>query len=278
MVRNDELTKLIENKNNIVKMPVLFAGHGSPMNAIEENEFVNGFRNVVKLIPLPKAIICISAHWETKGTFVTSMNHPRTIHDFSGFPRQLYEINYPAPGSPELAKEIKTTIKNIPIGLDEKWGLDHGTWSVIKHLYPDANIPIIQMSLDMSKPAKYHYDLAKELKKFRQKGVLIVGSGNLVHNLSMISWTMLNQIYAYDWAKEAIEKMKDYIIKSDHQSLINYASQGKSFHLAIPSPEHYLPLLYLLALQDEQDKVTLFNEKPVAGSLNMTSIILTSQE
>ncbi|MES2141255.1 MAG: 4,5-DOPA dioxygenase extradiol [Bacteroidota bacterium] len=255
------------------KMPVLFLGHGSPMNAIEENEFVTGFRNIGKGIPKPKAILVISAHWETKGTFVTAMDKPRTIHDFGGFPKALFDVEYPAPGSPEIANETKNIIKKTQVGLDEKWGLDHGAWSVVKHLYPKADVPVIQMSIDYTQGAQYHYDLAKELAALRKKGVLIVGSGNMVHNLGMVAWDKLNaDAYGYDWAIEANEKMKKYILTNDHQPLINFKSQGKAFDLAIPSPEHYLPLIYSLALKEKNEKITIFNDKAVAGSLTMTSL------
>lgn len=255
------------------RMPVLFLGHGSPMNAIEENEFVNGFRKTAKELPQPKAILCVSAHWETKGTYVTAMENPRTIHDFGGFPKALYEVQYPAPGSPELAQEVQQTVTKAQVGLDEKWGLDHGAWSVIKHLYPDADVPVIQMSLDRYQPAQYHYDLAKELAALRRKGVLIVGSGNMVHNLRMVAWDKLNEAgFAYDWALEASEKMKTHMLSGDHQQLIDFRSQGRAFDLAIPTPEHYLPLLYALALQEKDEELTLFNDQPVAGSLTMTSV------
>ncbi len=259
--------------NNTEQMPVLFLGHGNPMNAIEENEFVTGFRNIGKTIPKPNAILCISAHWETRGTFVTAMEKPRTIHDFGGFPQTLFDVQYPAPGSPELASETKNMVHKTDIGLDEKWGLDHGAWSVIKHLYPMADVPVIQMSLDYNQGAEYHYQLAKELASLRKKGVLIIGSGNMVHNLGMIAWNKLNaDSYGYDWAIEASEKMKKFILVNDHKQLINYKSQGKAFDLAIPTPEHYLPLLYALALKEENETVSLFNDKPVAGSLTMTSL------
>ncbi|RVU26002.1 4,5-DOPA dioxygenase extradiol [Sandaracinomonas limnophila] len=267
-----ELNNLTSSFNSTEKMPVLFLGHGSPMNAIEENEFVKGFRKVGQEIQKPNAILCISAHWETRGTMVTAMQNPPTIHDFGGFPRELFEVQYPAPGSPELAKETKELIKSTEVGLDDKWGLDHGAWSVIKHLYPKANIPVIQMSLDYYQGPQYHYELAKQIKSLREKGVLIVGSGNLVHNLRMVDWKRLNDTYAYDWAEEANTKMKRFIKEGDHKSLINYAQQGKPFQLAIPSPEHYLPLLYTLSLKDEKDSIEFFNDKPVAGALTMTSV------
>jgi 4,5-DOPA dioxygenase extradiol len=254
-------------------MPVLFLGHGSPMNAIEENEFVAGFRTIGKGIPTPHAILCISAHWETRGTFVTAMESPKTIHDFGGFPKELFAVQYPAPGSPALAEEIKKTISKTEVGLDESWGLDHGCWSVIKHLYPEANIPIVQMSLDYNLSSGDHYALAKELSSLRKKGILIIGSGNMVHNLGMIAWDKVDAAgYGYDWALEANEKMKQYIADGDHQSLIQYQSQGRAVQLAVPTPEHFLPLLCALALKEDDEEVSFFNDKAVAGSLTMTSI------
>lgn len=268
----NELNKITSPFESTDKMPVLFLGHGSPMNAIEENEFVAGFRNVAKDIPKPQAILCVSAHWETRGTFVTGMDKPRTIHDFGGFPKELYEVQYPAPGSPELAEETKRVIQKTEVHVDDKWGLDHGAWSVIKHLYPNANVPIIQLSLDRGQPPQYHYELAKELSSLREKGVLIIGSGNMVHNLRLVSWQHLNETFAYDWALEASDKMKNFILNGNHAELIRYNSQGEAYNLAIPSPEHYLPLLYTMALKDKNDEVSLFNDKPVAGSLTMTSV------
>lgn len=270
----DHLTKQF---SSTPKMPVLFLGHGSPMNAIEENAFVSGFRSVGQGLAKPNAILCISAHWETKGTYVTAMDNPRTIHDFGGFPKELYAVQYPAPGSPELARETRELITTTEVGLDQQWGLDHGAWSVIKHLYPNADIPVVQMSIDYTQPAQYHYDLAKQLSSLREKGILIVGSGNMVHNLGMVAWNKLNSSpYAYDWAIEANDKMKSYIRSGDHAHLINFKAQGKAFELAIPTPEHYLPLIYTLALQGKNEAVSIFNDQPVAGSISMTSIKITN--
>ena len=267
------LNKFTNLPDSSEQMPVLFLGHGSPMNAIEENEFVSGFRTIGKTIPKPQAILVVSAHWETKGTLVTAMEKPRIIYDFGGFPPALYDVKYPAPGNPELAMETKTIIKKTDVGLDQSWGLDHGAWSVVKHLYPNADVPVIQMSLDYTKSPQYHYELAKELASLRKKGVLIIGSGNMVHNLRMIAWDKFKvDNFGYDWAMEASAQMKKFIVSGDHQPLINYSSQGKSFELAIPSPDHYLPLLYALALKDENEIVSLFNDKAVAGSLTMTSV------
>ena len=271
-----DLNKMTSTMSNTGKMPVLFLGHGSPMNAIEENEFVSTFRKLGQEIIRPNAILCISAHWETKGTFVTAMQNPPTIHDFGGFPQALFDVQYPAKGSPELAQETKSIITKTEVRLDDKWGLDHGAWSVIKHLYPNADIPVIQMSIDYSKPAKYHYELAQELNSLRHKGVLIIGSGNMVHNLRRVAWNKLNEEFAFDWATEANEKMKSHILSGDFQPLIDFKSQGKAFDLAIPTPEHYLPLLYTLALKEENEKITLFNDKAVGGSLTMTSVKIES--
>jgi 4,5-DOPA dioxygenase extradiol len=268
-----EITKSAETNDSSEKMPVLFLGHGSPMNAIEDNEFVHGWKEIGKSLPRPDAILCVSAHWETRGTLVTVMEKPLTIHDFGGFPRTLFEVEYPSPGSPELAKETKSIIKKTEVGLDDNWGLDHGCWSVVKHLYPKADVPVIQLSLDYYQTPHYHYDLAKELGSLRTKGILIIGSGNMVHNLGMLAWDKINNDeYGYDWAQEAREKMKKFILEDDHTSLIDYKSQGRAFKLSVPTPEHYLPLLYVLALKNEDDKISFFNDKIIAGSLAMTSV------
>jgi len=258
------------------KMPALFLGHGNPMNAIEENEFVDGFRKISLEIPTPTTILCISAHWETKGTRVTAMNSPRTIHDFGGFPKALYDVQYSAPGNPELAEIIKNNDPNN-IELDYQWGLDHGAWSVIKHLYPKADIPVVQLSLNTHLSPRQHYEFAKELTELRNKGVLIIGSGNLVHNLGMVAWNRIDEIgYAYEWASEANEKMSDFINNNDHNSLIDYHLNGRAFQLAIPTPEHYLPLLYILALKETNEHSKLFNDKIIAGSLSMKSLIINN--
>jgi len=254
------------------KMPVLFLGHGSPMNAIEETEFSRGWRTIGQSISRPKAIICVSAHWETKGTFVTAMEKPKTIHDFGGFPQELFDVQYPAPGSPALAAETKNSITTTDVGLDQQWGLDHGCWSVVKHLYPKADIPVIQLSLDYTKGPEYHYALARELSSLRHKGILIVGSGNMVHNLGIIDWQ--HQDTGYDWAIEANTMMKNMISKGDFNLLVNYKTLGKSVQLSVPTPEHYLPLLYTLGLKDEKDEISFFNDKTIMGSISMTSLMI----
>jgi 4,5-DOPA dioxygenase extradiol len=268
----NELHTMTTHLSSTELMPVLFVGHGNPMNAIEENEFVEGWRSIGKTLPKPSAILCISAHWETRGTFVTAMEKPMTIHDFGGFPKALFDVQYPAPGNPELAKDLQQLIHKTEVGLDEKWGLDHGAWSVIKNLYPEADVPVVEMSLDYFQSPKDHYNLAKELAPLRRKGVLIIGSGNMVHNLRRVAWDKFNENYGYDWAIEANEKMKQYILDDNHTQLINIQSQGSAFQLAIPTPEHYLPLLYALALKEKNEQVTLFNDQTMAGSLSMTSV------
>ena len=254
-------------------MPVLFLGHGSPMNAIEENQFVSGFKEIAQSLPTPAAILCISAHWFTNGTKVTSMIIPRTIHDFSGFPQALYEVQYPAKGSPALANETKNLLFPTHIDLDEKWGLDHGAWSVIKHLYPQANIPIIELSIDYTKSAQYHFDLAKKLQVLRNKGILIIGSGNIIHNLRLVDFQQIDKDnYGYAWAIEAKEKLYNYINNRDFQPLINYHTLSTAVQLSIPTPEHYLPLIYTLGLQQKEENILFFNDKFVGGSISMTSI------
>jgi len=272
-MKYDEISRMRFSRENTPRMPVLFIGHGSPMNAIEENEFVQGWRDLGKSLPHPKAILCVSAHWETRGTYVTAMSNPKTIHDFGGFPKALYEVEYPAPGSPELANETKHSITKTTVGLDEKWGLDHGAWSVIRRMYPEADVPVIEMSLDYSQGPQYHYDLGKQLAALRNKGVLIIGSGNMVHNLRLVAWDKMNEPeYGFDWAIHANDKFKSLIESGDFKSLISYNNLGREVQLAVPTPDHYLPLLYALALKEENEAVSFFNDKPVMGSLTMTSV------
>ena len=270
---NNELNTLASSGGSTKRMPVLFVGHGSPMNAISENEFVQNWKELDKTLPRPKAILCISAHWETRGTFVTAMPKPPTIHDFGGFPKALFDVQYPAPGSPEFAKETKRIVSKTEVGLDEKWGLDHGAWSVIKNIYPLADVPVFEMSLDYYQSPQYHYDLAKELASLREKGVLIIGSGNLVHNLGMVAWDKVNEPeYGFDWAIQANDTFKRLILANKHKELINFSALGKEVQMAIPTPEHYLPLIYALALKKEDEPVIIFNDKAVMGSLTMTSV------
>ena len=255
------------------KLPVLFVGHGSPMNAIETNSFTESWTKLGEDLPRPSAILSISAHWETQGTQVTVAQKPQTIHDFGGFPKALFDVQYLASGCPELAYEMKSIIDNENISLSGNWGLDHGTWSILNHLYPKADIPVVQLSLDYYKTPRQHFEFAKELASLRRKGVLIMGSGNIVHNLRMIAWDKMHEPeYGYDWAIEANEKVKKIIESGDFESLVDYKSLGKEMTLAIPSPDHFLPLLYILALKEDNEPMEFFNDRLVMGSLSMLSL------
>jgi 4,5-DOPA dioxygenase extradiol len=254
------------------KMPAVFVGHGNPMYAIEENEFADGWRKLGAALPRPEAVLCISAHWESQGTFVTAMEEPKTIHDFYGFPKELFKAEYPAKGSPLLAELIIGTVKSAIVSPDYNWGLDHGCWSVLKHVYPNADIPVVQLSIDRSKPSQWHYELGKELGELRNKGVLIIGSGNIVHNLRLADWH--NKDSGFDWALEINQKFKKLIAEGNHKELINYNSLGYEANLAIPTAEHYLPLLYILGMKEKEETLSFFNDKVVMGSLSMTSLII----
>jgi 4,5-DOPA dioxygenase extradiol len=274
-VNLNQLNTTLQNFPKTEKMPSLFIGHGSPMNAIEENQFVEGFRKIALEIEKPKAILCISAHWYTKGTKVTAVEMPKTIHDFSGFPEALYQVSYPAKGSPELASATRSMLEPIPVALDDTWGLDHGAWSILKHLYPDATIPVVEMSIDYTKPAPYHFELAQKLKSLRHRGVLIIGSGNMIHNLGLVDWKNFEKDnYGYDWALEARETLNDYILNTNYAPLVDFKKLSQAVNLAIPTPDHYLPLLYTLGLREKEDNTTLFNDKLLAGSISMTSVKL----
>jgi 4,5-DOPA dioxygenase extradiol len=253
------------------RMPVLFMGHGNPINAIEKNEFSDKWSSLGETLPKPKSIVCISAHWETNGTEVTAMPQPKTIHDFGGFPKALYEVQYPAPGNPELANEIIRNVSKVKITPDMNWGLDHGCWSVIRCMYPLADIPIVQLSLDRDQPASYHYQLAKELQFLREKGVMIIGSGNMVHNLRRVEWQNEGEA---EWAQLVNDTLKKLILNDEHDALIDYQKLGKEVQMAIPTPEHYLPLLYILALKQKEEIITFFNDKLIMGSLSMTSLMI----
>jgi len=264
-------------KEEHYRMPVLFIGHGSPMNGIEDNEFSQRWKKMGEEIPRPKAVLVISAHWLTHGTHITAMDHPKTIHDFGGFPKALFDVQYPAPGSPQLAQETKRIITSTDVGLDHDWGLDHGTWTVVRHMYPKANIPVLQLSIDYNRPAQYHYDLAKELSALRKKGVLIIGSGNMVHNLGMVAWNKVNEPeFGFDWAIEMNAKFKENIVAVNHDVLVQYDKLGVAARYAIPTPDHYYPLLYILGLQEKNEQATFFNDKAVMGSITMTSVKIDS--
>jgi len=268
----DALNKVSESLKTTARMPVLFLGHGSPMNAITDNDFTRSFQKIGNEIPKPQLILCISAHWETYGTYVTAMENPKTIHDFGGFPQALFDAQYPAPGSPKSAEQIQQLIQT-PIASDYRWGLDHGTWSVLTHLYPNADVPVMQLSLDRDKSPQAHYELAQQLSVLRRKGVLIVGSGNNVHNLRMLGLGQDgSQDFAHNWATDANEKMKEFIRDRNHKALIDFRKQGKAFNYSINTAEHFLPLIYALGLQEKDEKPEIFNDKPYKGAIYMTSL------
>jgi 4,5-DOPA dioxygenase extradiol len=255
------------------KMPVLFMGHGSPMNGIEDNAFSAAWAKVAKEIPRPKAVLCISAHWLTRGTAVTAMERPPTIHDFGGFPKELFEVEYPAPGSPAVAEDVKRAVRSLPVAMDHEWGLDHGAWTVIRRMYPEADVPVLQMSIDYHQPPRFHYNLGRELASLRGKGILILGSGNMVHNLRRIAFDRIDDPeYGFDWALEMKARFAKLILARDHDALIDYGKLGEAAKLSIPTPDHYYPLLYVLGLQDKGEAATLFNDKAVGGSITMTSV------
>jgi len=259
-------------------MPVVFAGHGSPMNAVEDNPFSREWEALGGRLPRPEAILCVSAHWETRGTRVTAMDRPRTIHDFGGFPRELFEAEYPAMGSPWLADEVQRTVSSTRVEADFDWGLDHGTWSVLCRMYPRADIPVVQLSLDAAQPPRRHYEVGRELAPLRDKGVLVLGSGNMVHNLRLLALkgggaADFNEPFGLDWALEADALFRKLILEGRHEELVDYRSLGRAVQLAVPTPEHYLPLLYVLALLGEGDELSWFNDTAVGGSLTMRSLV-----
>jgi 4,5-DOPA dioxygenase extradiol len=275
MTNLNELNHITGTFSNTKKMPVLFMGHGNPMNAIEENIFVEGFRIIANKIEKPNAILCISAHWLTKGTKVTAMPFPQTIHDFGGFPDELFQVQYPVKGSPQLAQKTKYLLAPTSVELDESWGLDHGSWSILRRMYPEADIPVIQLSIDYSKPMQWHFELAKQLNSLRLKGVLIIGSGNIIHNLRLVDFQNLKKIdYGFDWAIEARTIFNDYLLNENFDAIINYDKCSSVLKMAVPTPDHFIPLLYSLGLKEKSDQLSLFNDNLVAGSLSMTSVLI----
>ena len=252
-------------------VPAIFFGHGNPMNALQSNAWTTGWAEIGNSIPRPKAIVCVSAHWYLPATLVTAQDQPRTIHDFGGFPRALYEVKYPAPGDPQLASRIKDLLAPVSAGLDTRWGLDHGTWSVLCHVFPDADVPVVQLSIDETQPASFHYDVAKQLSPLRDKGVLIVGSGNLVHNLHAYAWGR-QQVAPLDWAVRFEERARQLMLAGDHEPLIAYETLGRDATLSVPTPDHYLPLLYVLAQIRAGDRITFPVEGFDGGSVSMLSV------
>lgn len=253
------------------RMPVIFFGHGNPMNALADNEYTRAWAEIARSMPRPKAVLCVSAHWYIPGVAVTAMERPRTIHDFGGFPRELFEVEYPASGSPELANRVKELLGGEVEVDTGRWGLDHGTWSVLVHVFPKADVPIVQLSIDETKPAEWHYEFSKKLAPLREEGVLIIGSGNFVHNLHAYAWGR-HDVEAFDWAIRFEQKARELILSDNHEPLVDYESLGKDAMLSAPTPDHYLPLLYILALKRDGDAVTFPVEGFDGGSISMTAV------
>jgi 4,5-DOPA dioxygenase extradiol len=252
-------------------MPALFFGHGNPMNALVRNLWTEGWATIGSAYPPPRAIVSVSAHWYVPATLVTAMQMPRTIHDFGGFPRALHEVEYPAPGDPALAHRMRDLLAPLSVGLDEHWGLDHGTWSVLRHVVPDADVPVVQLSIDETQPATFHYEIAARLASLRDEGVLVIGSGNLVHNLHAYAWGR-DDAEPLDWALRFEARARELLLAREHEPLIDYASLGRDAMLAVPTPDHYLPLLYVIALQRDGDDVTFPVEGFDGGSVSMLTV------
>lgn len=248
--------------------PAVFLGHGNPMNAVLENSFTAGWRHMGQQLPRPKAILCISAHWYVPGTGVTVTTAPKTIHDFGGFPRELYQVQYPAPGDPDLARRVQQMLTPLPVVLDESWGLDHGAWSVLKHVYPNADVPVVQLSIDETQPASFHFEIGKKLASLRDDGILIASSGNLVHNLRTYSWGRYTP-EPYDWAVRFETAARAIMAAGDYEPLVNYKALGPDAILSIPTPDHFLPLLYVLGTRQSREPVTFPVEGVDGGSISM---------
>jgi 4,5-DOPA dioxygenase extradiol len=253
------------------RMPTIFVGHGNPLNALLHNAYTRAWAALGAEIPRPSAVLAISAHWYVPGVAATSMPSPRTIHDFGGFPRELYDVQYPAPGSPELASRVKELLSPLPVMLDESWGLDHGTWSVLLHVFPEADVPVVQLSIDETQPARFHYELGARLRPLRDEGVLVLGSGDLVHNLHAYAWGR-REVEPYDWALRFEARAREWIVSGNHQPLIGYEALGKDALLAVPTPDHYLPLLYVLGAAMPGERVAFPVEGMDGGSVSMLAV------
>lgn len=252
-------------------MPAIFIGHGNPMLTLTKNTYTEAWGEIGRMIPRPKAILAVSAHWYITGSSATISKSPSTIHDFGGFPKELHEIQYPAPGSPELARHVKELLSPISVGLDDNWGLDHGTWTVLRHLFPKADIPVVQLSIDWDQPAEYHYELAKRLASLREEGVLVVGSGNIVHSLQAYTWGN-SAAKPYDWAVRFEKQIREFIINGEVANIIAYEKLGEDAMLSVPTPDHFLPLLYILGLRKENEKVSFPVEGFDGGSMSMLAV------
>lgn len=255
----------------MAKMPMMFVGHGSPMNAVEDNRYTRSWKEMAKKIPKPEAIVSISAHWYTNGTKIMNERSPKTIYDMYGFPKELYEIVYNAPGAPKLAEHAKNLISKQS-EFDHSWGIDHGTWSVLVHTYPEKDIPVFQISIDASASPEDHYQVGRNLKSLREQGVLLFGTGNIVHNLRRVDWGMKDE--GFDWAYEFDDYIKESIESGNHDNVINYLSLGEAAKSAVPTPDHFNPILYILGASDEKDKISIYNNNCMMGALSMTSYLL----
>jgi 4,5-DOPA dioxygenase extradiol len=258
-------------------LPVFFFGHGNPMNAVQNNRYTEGWRRIGKQTTRPKAILSISAHWFVQGTGVTISTAPKTIHDFGGFPQELYQVRYPAPGHPDLAHRVRQLLASVPVQLDNSWGLDHGTWCVLRHVYPDADVPVVQLSIDETQPATFHFEIGRRLAPLRDENILIVGSGNLVHNLHAYAWGR-HMPDSYDWAARFEEQAKEIMLAGESKPLIDYEGLGRDAMLSIPTPDHYLPLLYVLATRQQGEVVTFPIEGIDGGSISMLTVQLGSSD
>jgi len=253
------------------RMPAIFFGHGNPLNALLENDYTSAWVRIGKQLPRPKAILCVSAHWYFPATAVTTSTRPRTIHDFGGFPQELYQVEYPAPGSPELANRVRALLAPTSVELDERWGLDHGTWSVLCHVFPQADIPVIQLSIDETQPPEYHYEIGKRLMGLRDEGILIIGSGNIVHNLHTYAWGS-RSVEPFDWAVRFEKQAREILLSGDYAPLIAYETLGRDATLSVPTPEHYLPLLYVMAVSREGEQVSFPVDGVDGGSVSMLAV------
>lgn len=255
------------------RLPALFFGHGNPMNALGNNEYTQAWAALGASLPRPRAVLCISAHWYVPQLAVTAMTEPRTIHDFGGFPQELFDVQYPAPGDPTLAREVQQLLAPLDVDLDDRWGLDHGTWSVLCHVFPKADVPVVQLSIDETRAPHFHYEIGQRLRPLRDAGVLIVGSGDIVHNLHAYAWGR-HPVEPYDWALRFESRVRDLIEAREHAPLIDYGSLGKDALLSVPTPEHYLPLLYVLGTADANDAITFPVEGMDGGSVSMLAVHL----
>ena len=258
-------------RNTSTRMPTIFFGHGNPMNALQDNNWSRGWAAIGQRLPRPRAVLSVSAHWYLPATLLTAMATPRTIHDFGGFPRELFEVQYPAPGDLDLVHRVRELLQPLDVGEDRSWGLDHGTWSVLRHVYPEADVPVVQLSIDESQPPDFHYGLGRLLRPLRDEGILLIGSGDVVHNLHAYAWGR-HPAEPFDWALRFEAKARELMLQGDHHALVDYPALGRDAELSIPTPDHYLPLLYVLGASDEGDAVSFPVEGMDGGSISMLSV------